>query len=98
MDLTKLTAKRAKLDEQIRKAKARECERRERHLLRLAKKHGLLQLEQPALETALAKIAATESEPPFDTVAAMSTPVRTQAAEGGPETVRETPKKKWGLS
>ncbi len=96
MDLSKLKAKRIKLDEQIRKAKARECEQRERHLLKLAKKHGLLQLEQPALETALARIAVTESEPSSDTVASMRTLARTPALDQ-PETALGTPKKKWGL-
>jgi hypothetical protein len=94
MDLSKLKAKRIKLDEQIRKAKARECEQRERHLLKLAKKHGLLQLEQPALETALARIAVTESEPSFDTVSSMRIPARTPTIDQ-PETAPEIPKKRW---
>jgi hypothetical protein len=97
MDLAKLTAKRAKLDERIRKFAAREREQRQRNLLKLAKKHGLLQLDAPSLETALAKVAGTtESVTSSDTAAPAVDAARTPTTETGPETVEETPKKKWG--
>lgn len=96
MDLEKLKAKRAKLNERIAKAEAREREQKQRTLLKLAKKHGLLQMGQSELSTALAKVAgATESVKAPDTVAPAVDATRTSAAETGPETAPETPKKKW---
>lgn len=97
MDLSKLKAKRTKLDERIRKAEAREREQKQRTLLKLAKKHGLLQMEQSALSTVLAKVAGTtESVTSSDTVAPAADTARTPAAKTGPETAPEPPKKKWG--
>jgi hypothetical protein len=96
MSLTKLKTKRDKLDEQIRKAEQREREQKQRNFLKLARKHGLLNLEQSELESKLAKIAdVTESETTSDTVAPVM--VRTPAPEPQPETASEPPKRKWGL-
>jgi hypothetical protein len=96
MNLTKLEAKRAKLNEQIRKAEQRQLEQKQRNLLKLARKYGLLDMDQAELETALTKIAvATESETASDTAApglVTRTPARDQ-----PETARDTPKKMWGM-
>lgn len=97
MDLSKLKAKRAKLDERIRKAEAREREYRQRTLLKLAKKHGLFQMNQSELSIAFAKVAGvgvTESEKTSDTVAHIDT-ART-LTETRPETAPEQQKNKWG--
>jgi len=96
MDLSALIAKRAKLDERIRKVEARERERKQRTLLKLAKKHGLLQMDQSVLSTVLAKVAgATESRKASDTVPPVVNATRTQGPETGPETAPDTPKKRW---
>lgn len=95
MDLLQLKAKRAKLDERIRKAEAREREHRQRTLLKLAKKHGLLQMNQTDLSITFAKVAGvTESEKTSDTVAHIDT-ART-LTETRPETAPEQQKNKWG--
>lgn len=97
MNLEKLKVKREKLAEKIRQAEQREREHKERHLLKVARKHGLLSMDEVELEARLAKIAvATESEPPSDTVAPKAI-ARTPSTDR-PETALETPKKKWGLS
>lgn len=97
MNIAKLRTKREKLDEKIRQAEQREREQKERQLLKLARKHGLLRMEQPALETALANIAVTESEPSSDTVASVRTPARTPTKKVRPETAPEIPENGWGL-
>lgn len=95
MNLEKLKAKREKLVEKIRQAEQREREQKERNLLKMARRYGLLNMEQAALETTLAKIAvATESltHPDPDTVTP-KTVARTPTINR-PETALETPKKR----
>lgn len=87
MNLNALHAKRSKLDEQIRKAKLRERAQRERALITLARKYGLLELDIPTLTTTLAKVsAAAESRIRSDTAVPDNPMLRTPGVGADPET------------
>lgn len=94
MKLEKLKARRAKLDDRIRKAASREREQRQRELVKLARKHGLLALDAPVLETTLAKIAKTaESASSTDAADLAMNRTRTASDDAPPQTAQVALKK-----